>query len=222
MSPENSTSTARTRVVVLVSGSGSNLQAIIDSASDASSYEIVGVLSNRPQAGGLARAENANIPTLCVDHKEYDSRETFDAALMAAIDTFTPDLVVLAGFMRILTPAFTEHYQGRMLNIHPSLLPKYPGLNTHQRALEAKDTWHGVTVHFVTAELDGGPPVLQAKVPVKAEDTADVLAKRVLEQEHKIYPLAVQWFAEERLVLADNAAYLDQQRLPESGFLFEG
>lgn len=201
-------------IVVLISGSGSNLQALIDACSNGKiNGRIAAVISNRPDVKGLVRAANAGIEAITLDHKAFDGREAFDAALAERIDQFQPDLVVLAGFMRILTPSFTQHYLGKMLNIHPSLLPKYPGLHTHQRALEAGDNEHGVTVHFVTAELDGGPAVVQARVPVNDGDDANSLAKRVLEQEHVIYPQAVSWFVDGRLRLEGNRALLDGETI---------
>ncbi|MGD8266048.1 MAG: phosphoribosylglycinamide formyltransferase [Chromatiales bacterium] len=188
--------TAPLRVVVMISGNGSNLQAIIDaSKNDPGLYEVVAVISNREDAYGLERADQAGISSAVIDHKAYDSRESYDHALMQIIDAFTPGLVVLAGFMRILTPEFVHHYTGRMLNIHPSLLPKYKGLNTHQRAIDAGDKVHGCSVHFVTEELDDGPVLLQAEVPVLDGDTAESLAERVHVQEHIIYPEAVRRFA---------------------------
>ncbi|MBU3058093.1 phosphoribosylglycinamide formyltransferase [Pseudomonas indica] len=212
--------TARCNVVVLISGSGSNLQALIDSTrSDDNPARIRAVISNRSDAYGLTRAQNAGIATQVLDHKAFDGREAFDAALIEAIDTFSPHLVVLAGFMRILTPTFVRHYAGRLLNIHPSLLPFYKGLHTHQRALEAGDAEHGCSVHFVTEELDGGPLVVQAIVPVQAGDTPESLAMRVHAQEHRIYPLAVRWFAEGRLCLGEHGAMLDGQPLPATGYL---
>ena len=184
------------RVVVLISGNGSNLQAIIDASNnDPGLYEVVAVISNREDAYGLERADGAGISTAVVDHKAYNSRESYDHALMQIIDAFAPELVVLAGFMRILTPGFVRHYAGRMLNIHPSLLPKYKGLNTHQRAIDAGDHVHGCSVQFVTEELDDGPVVLQAEVPIIDGDTAETLAERVHVQEHIIYPKAVRRFA---------------------------
>jgi len=214
--------TTSIRVVVLISGSGSNLQALIDGqAAGDLPIEIVAVISNRPDVYGLTRAAQANIPTLLLDHKAFENRDAFDQQLMKMIDDFQPDLVVLAGFMRILTPQFTQHYLGKMLNIHPSLLPKFQGLHTHQRALDANETHHGVTVHFVTAELDGGPSVIQASVPIIDGDDASSLAKRVQQQEHIIYPLAVKWFAEGRLAMKNNRAYLDNELLPEHGYLIE-
>lgn len=207
------------KVVVLVSGGGSNLQALIDGQQDGSlPIDIAAVISNRPNVKGLDRARDAGLCAELLDHKDFDSRDSFDAALMDTIDSFDAELVVLAGFMRILTPEFTEHYLGRMLNIHPSLLPKYQGLHTHQRALDAGDSEHGVSVHFVTAELDGGPVVIQAKVAVQANDDAATLASRVQVQEHVIYPLAVKWFAQGRLSMSNNDALLDQKALPNCGY----
>jgi len=209
-----------TNVVVLISGSGTNLQALIDTQQETGAT-IRGVISNRPGVKGLERADNAGIATVVIDHREYSERDQFDQQLMQAIDRFNPDLVVLAGFMRILTPAFVSHYLGRLINIHPSLLPKYTGLHTHQRALDAGDTQHGVTVHFVTEELDGGPPIIQARVPILPGDSADDLAKRVLQQEHIIYPQAVNWFAAGRLTLQEGRSWLDGELLPASGYLMD-
>jgi len=210
------------RIVVLISGSGTNLQALIDACKDTQfPAEIVGVISNKAEAYGLTRAKDAGISTNTLSHKAFDSRESYDEALITAIDDYQADLVVLAGFMRILTPKFVQHFQGRLLNIHPSLLPKYQGLNTHQRAIEAGDSVHGVSVHFVTEELDGGPVILQAKVPVFEGDTADELASRVHEQEHRIYPLVVKWFCSNRLAMIDEKAVLDGKVLPESGYANE-
>ena len=211
------------RIVVLISGSGTNLQAIID-ACKSNDYpgSVVGVISNKADAYGLVRASDANIEGVSLSHKDYESRESYDQALISRIDKFTPDVIVLAGFMRILTPAFVKHYQGKLLNIHPSLLPKYQGLNTHQRAIDAGDSEHGVSVHFVTEELDGGPVILQAKVPVFDGDTSDELAARVHEQEHRIYPLVVKWLCENRLSMKtiDNidVAVLDNTTLSISGY----
>ncbi|TVQ93314.1 MAG: phosphoribosylglycinamide formyltransferase [Chromatiaceae bacterium] len=202
-------------LVVLISGSGSNLQALIDAQqAGALPVDIRAVISNRADAFGLTRAAAAGIPTRALDHRAFPERDRFDAALAALVETFSPGLMVLAGFMRILTPAFVQRYAGRLLNIHPSLLPRYRGLHTHARVLAAGDREHGATVHFVTAELDGGPAVLQARVPVLADDDADRLAARVLTQEHLIYPLAVRWFAEGRLRLGpDGTPRLDGQPL---------
>lgn len=206
------------RVVVLISGSGSNLQALIDGQqSGALDIVIEAVISNRPNVLGLARAEQAGIATKTLDHKAFDSREAFDQQLARDIDEYQPDLIVLAGFMRILTPEFVRHYLGKMLNIHPSLLPKYQGLHTHRRAIDAGDSEHGVTVHFVTEELDGGPPVIQAIVPILEGDTEESLAKRVQTQEHIIYPKAVQYFASGRLQMNTGKAILDGTALPPSG-----
>jgi len=197
-------------IVVLISGNGSNLQAIIDAIREQQlPVEIRAVISNEPGAYGLIRARRAGIPTEVLDHRNFASREDYDRALQVLIDKYHPGLVVLAGFMRILTPGFVQHYQGRMLNIHPSLLPRYQGLNTHQRVLEAGDSVHGVSVHFVTPELDGGPVILQAEVPVHPGDTAQDLAARVHQQEHLIYPLVIRWFAEGRLALDGDTVLLD-------------
>ncbi|KIV60448.1 Phosphoribosylglycinamide formyltransferase [Pseudomonas sp. FeS53a] len=210
--------TDRCDVVVLISGSGSNLQALIDSTTSAGHpARIRAVISNRADAYGLERARQAGIETRVLDHREFDGREAFDQALAALIDSFTPHLVVLAGFMRILSPGFVRHYTGRMLNIHPSLLPRHKGLHTHQRALEAGDAEHGCSVHFVTEELDGGPLVVQAVIPVESGDSPDTLAQRVHAEEHRIYPLAVRWFAEGRLRLGESGALLDGQALPPTG-----
>jgi phosphoribosylglycinamide formyltransferase-1 len=200
-------------VVVLISGSGSNLQALIDAAATAP-YEIVAVISNKADAYGLARASQAGIPTRVLDHREFADREAFDAALGELIDGFEPGLVVLAGFMRILTPGFVRHYAGRLLNIHPSLLPRHQGLNTHARALEAGDSEHGASVHFVTEELDGGPVIAQARVAVHAGDTPAELASRVLAREHQLYPAVVRWFAEGRLTMTGEGACFDGVPLP--------
>ena len=207
-------------VVVLLSGTGSNLQALIDScAVKDSPARIRAVISNRADAYGLQRAKDAGIDTRVLDHTAFEGREAFDAALIDVIDTFNPQLVVLAGFMRILSAGFVRHYQGRLLNIHPSLLPKYKGLHTHQRALEAGDSEHGCSVHFVTEELDGGPLVVQAIIAVESDDSPQSLAQRVHAQEHQIYPLAVRWFAEGRLSLDEQGALLDGQLLAASGHL---
>ncbi|MDN3653019.1 phosphoribosylglycinamide formyltransferase [Thalassotalea ponticola] len=206
-------------IVVLISGSGSNLQAIIDACADGKiAGSITGVVSNKADVFGLERAAKAGIANLVLSHKEFESREQYDHALINKIDAWQPDLVVLAGFMRILTPEFVQHYKGRLLNIHPSLLPKYQGLNTHQRALDAGDKEHGVSVHFVTEELDGGPVILQAKVPIFAGDSVADLQARVHEQEHRIYPLVVDWFCSGRLSVGDAGVTLDGNVLPENGY----
>jgi phosphoribosylglycinamide formyltransferase 1 len=210
------------RVLVLISGNGSNLQALIDRSSKPDSqFQIIAVISNRPDVFGLQRATQAGIPNVTVDHQLFNSREEFDANLMLRIDEFTPDLVVLAGFMRILSPAFVQHYASRLINIHPSLLPAYKGTNTHQRVLDAGDTRHGVSVHFVTEELDGGPVVLHSVVPVHSFDNKETLAARVAIEEHKIYPEAVQWFAQGRLAVRQNKVLLDGTLLPEGGICFQ-
>lgn len=206
--------TSKRRIVVLISGGGTNLQALIDATRDANfPGRIVAVISNKPEAGGLARAQRASIPAETLDHRAFESRETFDQALMTRIDRHQPDLVVLAGFMRILTDDFVRHYRGRMLNIHPSLLPRYPGLHTHRQALAAGDAEHGATVHFVTEELDGGPGILQTRVPILPGDTEASLASRVLKEEHRIYPEVVSWFCTGRLSLGPQGPILDGQPL---------
>jgi phosphoribosylglycinamide formyltransferase-1 len=186
----------RLPVVVLISGSGSNLQAIIDADLP---ITIRAVISNRADAYGLTRAEQAGIPTAVLDHKAYPDRESYDAALQELIDSYRPGLLVLAGFMRILSDGFVRHYEGRMINIHPSLLPKYRGLDTHARAIAAGDAEAGCSVHFVTPELDSGPIIIQARVTIRDGDTPETLAARVLEQEHRIYPEAIRKFAEGEL-----------------------
>ena len=205
---------ARLPVVVLISGRGSNLQSIMDAVELGSlPIEIRAVISNRPDADGLRRATLAGITTRIIDHTGYDNRGAFDDALMATIDGYEPALVILAGFMRILTPGFVRHYQGRMLNIHPSLLPDFPGLDTHARAIEAGRNRHGASVHFVTEETDGGPVVAQVSVPVRADDDATALAERVLTSEHKLYPLVIGWFATGRLLLQDDRLLFDGEPL---------
>ena len=186
----------RLPIVVLISGSGSNLQSIIDADLP---IEIRAVISNRADAYGLTRAKQAGIATAVLDHKAFPDRESYDAALQELIDSFGPKLLVLAGFMRILSDGFVRHYEGRMMNIHPSLLPKYRGLNTHARAIEAGDREAGCSVHLVTPELDAGPIIAQARVPIHEDDTPETLAARVLEQEHRIYPEAIRLFAEGKI-----------------------
>jgi phosphoribosylglycinamide formyltransferase-1 len=194
----------RLRVVALISGSGSNLQALMDEAANRGAFEIVAVISNRADAFGLERARRAGIPAEVLDHRDYAGRAPYEAELRTLIDRYAPGLVILAGFMRILTPAFVEHYAGRMLNIHPSLLPKFRGLQTHQRALDADEREHGASVHFVTPELDGGPVVIQARLSIHPGEDAATLAQRVLTLEHVIYPRAVGWFAQGRLRLGED------------------
>ncbi|MEH6552056.1 MAG: phosphoribosylglycinamide formyltransferase [Pseudomonadales bacterium] len=210
------------RIVVLISGSGSNLQSLIDDAKlPGSLYDIVAVLSNKPEAYGLERAAKAHIDQICIKHQDFPDRESFDSALVHALEGYQPDLVILAGFMRILTASFVSRFKGKLLNIHPSLLPKYPGLHTHQRAIDAGDSEAGCTVHFVTEDLDGGPPILQAKVPVLANDSPDLLATRVLAKEHLVYPLVARWFARTRVELQGDNALIDQQPIAESGLIYD-
>ena len=213
----------KARLVVLISGSGSNLQSFIDASyAGLLNAEIVAVISNKSAVQGLTRAAAANIPNIAIDHRAFDSREEFDESLAQIIESYQPDLVVLAGFMRILTDFFVNQFLGRLINIHPSLLPAYPGLNTHQRAIEAGDRDAGATVHFVTGELDGGPPVLQARMPIESGDDSAALSARVLTLEHLIYPIAVQWFCIGRLQMTAGVAYLDGMALPEAGIIFSG
>lgn len=203
----------RCRVVVLLSGSGTNLQALIDTQAS-SSYEIVAVISNKQDAFGLQRAAKHEIATETLSHRDFASRESFDSKLAKLVDSFKPDLVVLAGFMRILTAPFVALFAGRLVNIHPSLLPEFPGMNTHQRALDAGVSEHGVSVHFVTEELDGGPVIARRKVSVQADDTAESLAAKVLTEEHKLYPEVVEWFARGELSLSAGQALHSRLELP--------
>jgi phosphoribosylglycinamide formyltransferase 1 len=201
-------------IVVLISGNGSNLQAIIDGIKAQRVHaNIKAVISNRPDVKGLQRARNAGISAEVLSHKDYDSRESFDLALQQLIDSYNPGLVVLAGFMRILSEDFVHHYDGRMFNIHPSLLPEFKGLNTHQRVLDANCAEHGASVHFVNSELDSGAVVLQAVISVNAEDDAESLAQRIHQQEHIIYPMAINWFAEGRITYKDSQALLDNKQI---------
>lgn len=204
------------RTAILISGSGTNLQAFIDAvASGDLDLDLCIVVSNKPDAFGLKRAEKAGIPTACIEHGDFKDRESFDRAVMAELDRYEPDLLILAGFMRILSPAFVDYYEGKILNIHPALLPKYPGLNTHQRALDAGDQWHGSTVHFVTAELDGGPRILQGRLRVAATDSADALQTRVQAVEHKIYPEAAGLVGAGRVVFRNGEAWTDGEVAPD-------
>lgn len=208
-------------LAVLISGRGSNLQAFVDAcASGQLTAQISVVISNNPGAAGLQHAARAGLATRCIDHRDYSVREEFDQALVDELRAHAVDIVVLAGFMRILTPVLIDPFLGRLLNIHPSLLPKYPGLHTHQRALDSGDSETGATVHFVTQELDGGPPVLQARVPVLPGDTAEILAARVAVQEHAIYPLAVRWHLQGRLQLDGKRAVLDGRPMPATGIQY--
>ena len=197
------------------------MQALIDQSLQGKlNINICAVISNKADAYGLERAKSAGIATHALSHKSFDSREEFDAELQKIIDQYQPKLVVLAGFMRILTETFTKHFEGRMLNIHPSLLPKYKGLNTHQRAIDAKEAEHGVSVHFVSSELDAGAVILQASTKIENDETADTLATKVHSLEHIIYPLAVKWFSEERLSYDNGQAILDGKAIPENGIRY--
>jgi phosphoribosylglycinamide formyltransferase-1 len=204
------------KTAILVSGSGTNLQSFIDRVAQGSmSIDLCGVFSNRPDAYGLTRARKAGIDTLCIEHGRYETREQFDQAVAAALARWEPDLLVLAGFMRILSPWFVQHYSGRILNIHPALLPRYPGLNTHERVLEAGDTYHGSTVHFVTEELDGGPRIVQGRIRVAPTTDPDELMRRVQAVEHQIYPATADWFGAGRLQMKHGATWLDGERRDE-------
>lgn len=206
------------RLVVLISGSGSNLQAIIDACANGEIAASIGaVVSNKAGVMGLERARQAGIEAITLEHKAFDNREAFDAALADCIEGYQPDLVILAGFMRILTDAFVKRFLGKMINIHPSLLPSYPGLNTHQRALDAGDALAGASVHFVTPELDGGPVIAQRSVAIAKDDDASSLARKVLAQEHRLYPEVVKWYVDGRLSLRQGKAWLDQTELPITG-----
>jgi phosphoribosylglycinamide formyltransferase-1 len=216
-SPATRAAASAKRIVVLISGRGSNMEALVNARLPAG--HVVAVLSNVPGAAGLGIAESHGIATAVLDHRGYPARPAFDAALADEVDRHRPDLVLLAGFMRVLTNAFVARYAGRILNIHPSLLPAFPGLHTHRRALEAGVRIHGCTVHFVTPNLDHGPIVIQAAVPVLADDAEDTLAARVLEQEHRIYPQAVRWFCEDRLRVSDNGRVLVDGAAASSGAL---
>lgn len=209
-------------IVVLISGHGSNLQALIDACKNGRlKGKIVAVFSNNAEAYGLERAQDTDIPTCVLNPEDFADRTAFDAALANEIEQYEPALVVLAGYMRILSPEFVAQFAGKMLNIHPSLLPKYPGLHTHRKALENGDREHGTSVHFVTDELDGGPLILQAKVPVFSDDTEESLSERVKTHEHTIYPMVINWFLNGRLVMRDNEAWLDSVRIPPQGYAAE-
>lgn len=202
-----------TKAVILISGSGSNLQAFIDQVNSGKlplSIELV--ISNNVDAFGLQRATSAGIATTCIDHRDFPSRAEFDQALIDRIDLAEPDIVILAGFMRILTAEFVEHYRERLVNIHPSLLPKFPGVDTHRRAIEAGEKWHGVTIHFVVAEVDAGPIIAQGRIPIHHDDTPVLLRQRILRVEHILYPQAVKWFAEDRLSVCHGEVLLDGER----------
>lgn len=206
-------------IVVLISGSGSNLQAIIDAVSaERINGSIKKVISNKPDAYGLVRASQAGIATECIEHTKFESREAFDQEMMHSIDEAQPDVIILAGFMRILTDEFVNHFNGRMINIHPSLLPKYKGLHTHKRAIEAGDSEHGASVHFVTPALDDGPVIIQGAVSIDRDDTPESLQQKVFKIEHLIYPEAVAWICDNRIDLTDKGVTLDGKLLPETGY----
>jgi phosphoribosylglycinamide formyltransferase-1 len=203
-------------LVVLISGRGSNLKAILDAIrQDQLPAVVTAVISDQSQAAGLDYARQENIDTLALDAADYPDRHSYDRALQGLIDKFNPGLVVLAGFMRILTPEFVHHYEGRLINIHPSLLPEFPGLNTHQRAIDEGAREHGASVHFVTEEVDGGPVIVQVRVPVLPDDDAERLAARVLKQEHRLYPQAIRWLAEGRIRLDGEQLLFDQRPLQQ-------
>lgn len=207
------------RLAVLISGSGTNLQAIIDAIEAGQlSASVAVVLSNKTSATGLQRAILAGIPTVTLSHENYPDRAAFDQAMIDELDRFKPDTVVLAGFMRILSPAFVRHYAGRLVNIHPSLLPRHKGLHTHRRALQEGDSEHGCSVHFVSDELDGGPVIAQARVAVLANDNEKTLSDRVQTREHELYPQVLEWRATGRLTLASQGVQLDGQPIPAHGF----
>ena len=213
---------ATTRVAVLISGFGSNLQTLIDGAATGElPIELAGVISNKASAYGLERAKAAGIDRALISHRDYESREAFDAALAGQLDCWQPNLIVLAGFMRILSTGFVNQYQNRLMNIHPSLLPAYTGLNTHQRALDAGEQWHGASVHFVIPELDEGPVIVQGKLRINENDDAESLQQRIHKIEHKIYPLAVKWFAEGRLHVKGEQVLLDDKRSDEQEIVFD-
>jgi phosphoribosylglycinamide formyltransferase 1 len=200
----------RCKTAILISGSGTNLQAFIDAVADGNlDLELAVVFSNNPDAYGLERAEQAGIPTACIQHSDFPDRASFDHAVIEELDRHDPELLILAGFMRILSPAFVTHYSGKILNIHPALLPLYPGLNTHQRVLDAGDRWHGSTVHFVTEKLDAGPRILQGRLAIVPGETADELATRVQAVEHQIYPEAAGWVGSGNVTFKDGQAWVD-------------
>jgi phosphoribosylglycinamide formyltransferase-1 len=210
------------RIVILVSGAGSNAQAIIDHcAAGKINGRVIAVISNRPDAYALERAKESNVDAICLDHKSFSKREEFDRALLDLLLSLNAELVVLAGFMRILSSEFVQYFEGKMLNIHPSLLPKYPGLNTHQRAIDNSDTFHGASVHFVTAELDGGPVVIQSSLRIEPSDTAETLTSKVAQTEWQIYPEAIKWYCDGRLQMQSGCVSLDNRTLPKSGIKYD-
>jgi phosphoribosylglycinamide formyltransferase-1 len=206
-------------IIVLISGNGTNLQAIIDAINHGLPVKILAVISNQAQAFGLQRAQQANIPTVVISHQDYPSREAFDAAMIKVIDSYAPKLVVLAGFMRKLSAHFVQHYHHRLINIHPALLPKHKGMNTHRAVLTAGDSEHGVSVHYVTEEVDSGPIICQAKLQVGPEDTEASLTARVHELEHIVYPQVLAWMAAGRITLQDHTVHFDHKPLPKTGRL---
>src|SRR3989344_345340 len=213
-------SEARAGIVILVSGRGSNMQAIIEAVRDGRlPAEIRAIVSNEPGAPALEHARSAGIPAIAINHRDSPTRAQFDQALMREVDAREPRLVVLAGFMRTLGREFIDHYAGRLINIHPSLLPAFPGLDTHERALQSGAKFHGASVHFVTHEVDGGPVIVQATVPVRPDDSPDTLAARVLAEEHRIFPQAIRWFLEGRLSVRDGRVLLDGRQSPEQGLI---
>lgn len=210
-----------TSIVILISGGGTNLQAIIDAIGNGQlNATVAAVISNKADAGGLQRATEAGIHTCVVDNKAFASRELFDERLLLEINAFQPDLVVLAGFMRILSAEFVSALKGKLINIHPSLLPRYKGINTHQRILNAQDKIHGCSIHFVTEELDGGPVIAQTEIPVYTDDNQDTLASRVQKEEHLLYPLCIEWIISKKLQLVNGIPVLNNKELPESGVKF--
>ena len=209
------TFSAKKKAVVLISGSGSNLQAFIDHVNSGDlDLDIALVLSNVPTAFGLQRAKDAGIHSTYINHKDFENRLAFDQAMMERIDSVEPDIVILAGFMRILTSEFVNHYANRLINIHPSLLPKFTGVNTHQRAIDAREQWHGASIHFVIPELDAGPVILQGRLELRADDTPETLQQRIHKIEHQLYPLAVKWFCENRLGIENGKVLLDGETSP--------
>lgn len=216
----NANTQPKCRVLVLIGGSGSNLQAIINHGAKTQHFEVVQVISHNPDVFGLARAQKAHIPTLTISHKAYKSRVLFEQALQTAINKTQPDLIILAGFMRILSEQFVQNYIGKFLNIHPSLLPNYKGLNTHQRVLDAKESFHGASVHFVTPALDDGPIIAQVKIPIESNDSAQSLKQKVQQVEHWIYPKVISWFAQSRLNHNQSAILFDGAPLFQTGLQF--
>lgn len=207
------------KILVLISGNGSNLQAILDHCHQQNEMEVVAVIANKTDAYGLTRAHQAGIDALVIESQSYRQREHFERQLMTQIDLYNPDLIVLAGFMRILTPEFVNRYSGKILNIHPSLLPKYPGLHTHQKAIQSGDREHGASIHFVTEALDGGPLILQVKVPILTEDNVQSLSQRVQSVEHQIYPQVIEWFCQGRIIMQRDRVLFDGVYLDKQGII---